>query len=623
MAAAPIWSPAVSEFSRYIGRPRDTNQALSEMTDEGLFEQVAMAVLRIAEPLCATLSHPGVNADGKTRKAPLDGVGFVPGADPPHLVAVHHTTAAAKELENKWLHDPATVKPRKPGGRPTAPPGDLVKTAKIVTEERVRTPRLRATLILTTNEEPDEALVRAVTAAGAAHRIEIDIWSRSRLAHVLDIYPAGQWIRRTLLGIEQEMLSAELLGQLSKASLDVFKPLDDPRAWVPRQLDRVLSLARRPINFLVAESGLGKSVACHRALAEHIEGGGYGLVLSHEVIARTSTLDLAVTEALRQLHPALASGQSPLAFCSPDKLLMVVVEDINRSGQPQRLAEKIAGWGATFGDTQVQDAKPWRLFCPIWPGALALISDQTRKLMEPMLLVPAPMTPAEGTQAVIARSGLIGRTLSKVTAEAVSTALGHDPLLIALHDIDRAPDPHLVLAQFIEGALQRAQATSDALSAEFRVALLDLAGQMLQRRRVELSWNELASWPLTPETLRLVKRLSQGEELLRLSGGSTDLRLLFRHDRVRDWLLVEAGAAMDAENRLSDEIVGEPFFAEVLGAVIVRRGAPAALLDRARRLNSAGSVLRAACLRTRPRTGSHRSDDRGLAWRSGQFGTRI
>src|SRR5438270_13594405 len=102
------------------------------MTDEGLFERVAMAVLRIAEPLCTTLSHPGVNAEGKTRKSPLDGIGFVRGADPPHLVAVHHTTTAADGLEKKWLHDPATVRPRKPGRKPTAPAGDLSKPAEIV-----------------------------------------------------------------------------------------------------------------------------------------------------------------------------------------------------------------------------------------------------------------------------------------------------------------------------------------------------------------------------------------------------------------------------------------------------------------------------------------------------------
>jgi hypothetical protein len=157
--------------------------------------------------------------------------------------------------------------------------------------------------------------------------------------------------------------------------------------------------------------------------------------------------------------------------------------------------------------------------------------------------------------------------------------------LIALHDIDRAPDPHEVLGEFVEGALRRAQAPGDAVSSEFRVALLDLAGQMLERRRLEPSWSEIASWPLTPETLRLIRFLTQREELLRLRGPSTDLRLLFRYDRVRDWLFAEAGASMDAENRLGDEIVGEPFFAEVLGAVIVRRDAPATLLERARRLN--------------------------------------
>jgi hypothetical protein len=458
-----------------------------------------------------------------------------------------------------------------------SPPGDLVKTAEIVVEERARTPELLATLILTTNEEPGEALVRAVRAVGAAHQIEVDVWSRSRLSHVLDTNPTGQWIRRTHLGIEQEMLSQELLGELSKIGLEVFKLPDDPRAWVPRQLDLVLRSARRPVNFLVAESGLGKSVACYRVLIEHVASGGYGLVLPHEVIAQASTLDQAVTEALRQLHPALALSQSPLVFCSPDKPLVVVVEDINLSGQPQRLAEKIAGWGLAFSPAQAQGPRPWRLFCPIWPSALALMGDRTRKLLDPTLIVLEPMAAAEGRRAVTARAALADRTLSEVTAEVISTALGHDPLLIALHDIDRAPDPQQVLRQFIEGALARAQSAGDTLSAEFLLALMDLAGQMLQRRRVEVSWNEVSSWSLAPETLRLVKRLAQREELLRVRGSSMDLRLLFRHDRVRDWLLAEAASSMDAANTLPDDIVSEPFFAEVVGAVLVRRGAQASL----------------------------------------------
>jgi hypothetical protein len=114
---------------------------------------------------------------------------------------------------------------------------------------------------------------------------------------------------------------------------------------------------------------------------------------------------------------------------------------------------------------------------------------------------------------------------------------------------------------------------------------MDLAGQMLKRRRVELSWVELESWSLAPETLRLMRRLIQHGELLRGSGPSARFRLVFRHDRVRDWLLAEAACSMDELGELTDDIVGEAFFAEILGLVLVRRRAQATLLERALRLN--------------------------------------
>jgi hypothetical protein len=53
---------------------------------EGLFEVLATAVLQEDNPRYASLVHSGVNAAGKTVKAPLDGICFVSGADPPHLI---------------------------------------------------------------------------------------------------------------------------------------------------------------------------------------------------------------------------------------------------------------------------------------------------------------------------------------------------------------------------------------------------------------------------------------------------------------------------------------------------------------------------------------------------------
>ena len=169
-----------------------------------------------------------------------------------------------------------------------------------------------------------------------------------------------------------------------------------------------------------------------------------------------------------------------------------------------------------------------------------------------------------------------------------------------------------MLGRFIEGGLARAQAAGEALCVDFRAALMDMAGQMLQRRRVELSWSDFASWSLAPETLRLIRRLTRHEDLLQVRGSSTDLRLAFRHDPMRDWLFVEVASSMDTADTLPDEILHEPFFAEVLGAVVVRRSVPARLLDRVRRLNplalfqalrvcpqGSGTSVLASCSRSR------------------------
>jgi hypothetical protein len=168
-----------------------TIRKLSEMTDEAAFERLATAILREARPEYASLLHPGVNSAGKTVKAPLDGIGFVLGAKPCHMIAAHHTTCTRDGLRKKWLHNPASLTPRK-SGRPTMPAGDLIKTTEIVDAERTRDATLLATLILTTNQEPSDDLVRDARAAGQARGLDIDIWSVSRLAHVLDNTPSGQ-----------------------------------------------------------------------------------------------------------------------------------------------------------------------------------------------------------------------------------------------------------------------------------------------------------------------------------------------------------------------------------------------------------------------------------------------
>lgn len=574
-----------------------TLRKLSEMTDDAVFERLATAILREARLEYAALLHPGVNTDGKTVKAPVDGIGFVTDANPSHMIAVHHTTCKRADLEGKWLHDPTTVKPRK-GGRATKPAGDLIKTAEIVAVEKERDPSLLATLVLTTNQEPPEDLVRKTHAAGLDHGFDVDIWSASRLAHALDNTVTGQWVRGQFLGIEQERLSPELLKNISLDSLEINRPIDDKGAWVSTELDKAISLAvqEREVIFIIAESGLGKSTACFKQLDQHVASGGFGLILTHQVVSSSVTIEQAIETTLRQLHPALAngSGLDALSFCSADRPLVVVVEDINKSGQASALAEKLVKW-SFLGQTEQVDQAPsrrtgherWKLLCPIWPQIVALLSDANIKLVQGLAVMGAPLTVREGGESVLRRAKLKGLLLSILEAEAVSDALGHDPLLIALHEPGRRPQPELVIDQFIDASVTRLATLQGEYSAsEYRAALRLLAETMLQTRELSPSWQTLLHrFSARSDTVAMLRHLFHHGEVIRLSGLPADEHLAFRHDRVRDALFADSLAAMIRSGTVSDEMVAEPYFAEITGAALLQHDISIAVVDRVYDLN--------------------------------------
>lgn len=551
----------------------NTVRKLADMTDEGAFERLATAILRQSDSQFSSLSHPGVNADGKTVKSPVDCIAFAPGASPPHLIAVHHTICAARDLEKKWLHDPATVVPRGKSKQPTAPPGDVVKTVAIIAEERKRTPSLQATLILTTNQEPGEGLVRDVHAAAAAAGILIDIWARSRLADVLDNEPRGQWLRRQFLGIDQVWLSKEMLNELSKRSLELNKPPDRSEAWVDRALDRALDDAdEEQIIFVIAESGLGKSIACYKRLLANAVAGGFCIILTDEAVASSLSLEQALEKTLLQLHPSLlpGCGGSALQLSSPRRRLILAVEDINRSGRGAALIEKIARWQP---DKSKEGSFSWQLLCPVWPQVMSSLNDDARKRINSRAVVGTVFSAQEGADAVERRRMLDGCAVSRLDAARISEALGHDPLLIALHDPASAPDTAQTIAQFIEASLQRLAAVKGEFSAaEYGSALSVLATTMLLSRQVEPGWIDLLAWPALAGHAMALRHLVHQGDVIRLTGSSTSEKLAFRHDRVREWLLARAAFELLHANEMPDDVAAEPYFAEIFGLALSRDG---------------------------------------------------
>ena len=267
----------------------ETVNRISEITDTGLFENLATSVLRAVRPgTYENLTQPGVNPQGKTRQSPVDAISFAEGALPQHMVTAHHSICARTKLKEKWLHEGID-------GKSSIPDGDLIKTIAIANEQRQSCPDLLVTLALTTNEEPPDEVTRKAQEVADGNGIKLDIWSGTRLANFLDNDPTGQWLRRRYLGIEQERLSKELLQELSRLSLEAHPTIAPNDRWVIREdAGRLMQGLGRPVAFVIGESGFGKSVSCFQYLSEHIERGGCGLVLPHDVLASALTIDDAI-----------------------------------------------------------------------------------------------------------------------------------------------------------------------------------------------------------------------------------------------------------------------------------------------------------------------------------------
>ena len=562
-----------------------TTQKLAEITDEGLFESLATAILRESEPCCMSLVHTGINSDGKTVKSPVDGITFVSGAHPPLMVIVHHTIAKANNLEKKWLHKPALVKLKGKSKIATAPEGDVIKTIKIVQEEKLRTPNLKSLLILTTNQEPNQKLVRDVQTTAIASNIEIKIWSRSQFAHFLDNDAKGQWLRREYLGIEQELLSEKLLMELCRKNLEIYAPQNNLESCVERNLDKQIEDAKNEdIVFLVGESGCGKSIACYKRLLANINYGNYSLVLSDSIIESSFSVEQAVEKALLQLHPALShgSGASVLQFARSKHCLMLTVEDISRSGRASVLIERISKWNQSASTTSQGF---WQILCPMWPQILSSLSEDTRKAFKTNVIEVNRFSPKEGTRAVEKRWSNSGHEVTEYVAASISTALGNDPLLIALHNPELSPDANTTIKQFIEKNIQiLASSTRDFFSSEFHNALRNLAKTMLMSREMEPRWSEISSNANLKNDIPPLRQLLHNANIIRLTPQYSDQKIAFRHDRVRAWLLADAAAQMLREGVLNDEILAEPYYAEIFGQMIARfdvpRGSVAVLANR-------------------------------------------
>lgn len=547
--------------------PNRTIRKLAEITDAALFERLATAVLRSCKPfLYENLSHPGVNSDGKTVKAPLDGIGWARDTGGDRVIAAAHSTCKQIDIGKKWLHDPSTVKPRKTGGKPTAPEGDLHKAIREISAFRENQPNLQATFALTSNREPDQESIVTAQRLATKACINLDIWSASRIAQYLDS-AEGQWTRKIYLGDSVEFVSTELLQSCTQKHLLEYAHLMNSTELVDRE-SSIEQLSGHTL--LVGPSGVGKTTIALQILKRHAEAGGTGLVIPHETIILATSLAEAIDIELRKLEPDIqaSSGHRALSLASENLPFIVVIEDVNAASDPPMVFNKVLSWVLS---SEADSVAQWRLICPIWPRYIDSLNQKLKNSHVSMLQAVDVYTDEQAKEAIQKKSQIAGYTLLPAKVSSIAKALGNDPLLIALYDFSNSPDAAKVVGLYVEKELAIVASNStDLHRSDIRDAVDNLVRQMLINRKLSPTLREINDWFRQESNQRdILHIVFKAGSVLRLAARGDEDVLMPRHDRVLLSLFSRVMSEDLRKYKINEDHLADPFFAEAVGSAIL------------------------------------------------------
>lgn len=532
-----------------------TDEELEAITDTGQFEKLASAILRAADVRYAKLIELGTNAQGKPIRSPIDGVVVLGSGEA--VVAAAYTTTDLEHLRVKWLD---------------ATDGDLIKAIADLKDAVRSTPTYKkAVVVLVTNRSPAGELLKEVGRRCADANVELDLWERSRLAGFLDHKPEGQWLRQDLLGVTARQMSQGLLMALSqKSRAEYAKTIPSSSKLVKRKDEAALAdrTAAPGVTIVWAPSGYGKSALALHMMDAALRVGRPALWINDRILDEQASLERATHTALEELHGSPLTDSFPYLACPPGCL--VIVDDVAKTRAPGRSLERIFSWtqsGQTHSSNQPGGAI--HLLVPAWPEVMTTIRDDIRKQLAPQLFEMQPLDLDEAMEVYRLRTDDSGRTDEEVAH--IVEHLGKDPLLIDLYDpSDPNQRPDEIVLSWITRQLRAVSENTGLPLGRYQNVLLCLAIGMLRSRTMTPSDKDVNKFFSDAAQMDDLAAIIKESGTLRWVHAPGEDRLSFRHDRVRDAILSNAiGTLIDSDPR--DDVLADPYYADLLGASIVHR----------------------------------------------------
>jgi len=384
--------------------------------------------------------------------------------------------------------------------------------------------------------------------------------------------------------VEAKLLAKELLHSICKSSLLAYQKelfLLDSTKWISRPISKQIRSSvcdqRKSIQFLVGESGFGKSTLAFQILKEHIEAGGYGFWLPANVVRESHTVKNAIIKVVTSFCPTLSLDSICDHFedISSTNKLLLVVDDINQDRDSMKVAHKLLSWAASVKTDEEKEVLATNIImCPVWPqlwNGLEMLT-KGKQWIENIFIDLFDDT--EGAEALLSSDN---KLTSRGEAEIIARELGNDPILIALFSSihnDASENSLDLLAEnvidsYINHCILKIVAVEQSfLANEYHQALLNLSICMIQNKNMHPTWNEIIEWvEPNKKSIEIVRSLIRTNFLCRLN---SEDKVVFRHDRIRNVILVKGMIHLFQAKKDIDDVLAEPYYSELIAHALIK-----------------------------------------------------
>ncbi|NOC46113.1 hypothetical protein [Ruegeria sp. HKCCD7559] len=251
--------------------------------------------------------------------------------------------------------------------------------------------------------------------------------------------------------------------------------------------------------------------------------------------------------------------------------IQIWVEDINSSASPTDLISKVDRSANELrgADSDLQ-ASTLKVLCPLWPENLRALPSELNKVVQSRTVDLLDFSDEEAREAIKKRSFAVGFELTNFEADNVREHLGNDPLLIGLWTGEELGRESEVLASFVANALTEVSRSQFGSVFSLRRSAISVAAWMLENRTNEPLFDVLFAEFRSSDVFSNLEAISNAGPLFREVIQDGQSKLGFPHDRVRDYLFIEAIANELSAGHYSRGYLADPYYTDLVARAAIQ-----------------------------------------------------